>query len=62
MQRWGESSQDLDSGDAVVLAPGEKHWHGAVPGTTGTHLAVNVNAKTDWLEPVSDGDYYERGG
>lgn len=57
-QRWGEPPQDLDTGDAVVFAPGEKHWHGAAPGATGTHLAVNVNVETDWLEPVTDLDYY----
>ena len=55
----GESggSQDLDAGDAVVVAPGERHWHGAVPGSAGTHIAVNVNAATTWLEPVSDEEY-----
>jgi 4-carboxymuconolactone decarboxylase len=51
------STQDLSAGDAVVFAPGEKHWHGAVPGSRGVHLAVNVNATTDWLEPVSDQEY-----
>ena len=55
----GESggSQDLAAGDAVVVAPGERHWHGAVPGSAGTHIAVNVNAATTWLEPVSDEEY-----
>jgi len=56
-QLWGEPAIDIDEGDAVVFAPGEKHWHGAVPGSRGTHLAVNINVKTDWLEPVSDDDY-----
>src|SRR5688500_16252664 len=45
VQRWGEAAVDVDAGDAVVFAPGEKHWHGAVPGAAGTHLAVNVNAE-----------------
>jgi quercetin dioxygenase-like cupin family protein len=53
----GGTSQDLDAGDAVVVAPGERHWHGAVPGSAGTHIAVNVNAATTWLEPVSDEEY-----
>jgi quercetin dioxygenase-like cupin family protein len=44
-------------GDAVVIHPGEKHWHGAAPGARGAHIAVNMNATTDWLEPVSDEDY-----
>jgi quercetin dioxygenase-like cupin family protein len=57
VQRLGEAAQDLESGDAVVFAAGEKHWHGAVPGERGVHLAVNVDARTEWLEPVSDADY-----
>ena len=57
VQQWGEPHQDVTAGDAVMFAPGEKHWHGAVAGNRGTHLAVNVNVKTDWLEPVSDEEY-----
>ena len=57
-QVWGEPAQDVEAGDAIVFTPNEKHWHGAVPGHTGTHLAVNVNVKTEWLEAVSDEDYY----
>ena len=50
----GGISQDLNAGDAVVIAAGERHWHGAAPGHAGTHIAVNVNAETKWLESVSD--------
>ena len=57
-QVWGEPAEDVETGDAIVFAPNEKHWHGAVPGSNGTHLAVNVNLKTEWLEPVSDDAYY----
>jgi quercetin dioxygenase-like cupin family protein len=57
VQAEGSDSQDLEAGDAVVVAPGERHWHGAAPGSTGTHIAVNVNASTTWLEPVSDEQY-----
>ncbi len=53
----GSPAQDLDKGDAVVIAPGERHWHGAAPGSRGVHFAVNVRATTEWLEPVSDDDY-----
>ena len=56
-QRLGAPAQDLETGDAVVFAAGEKHWHGAVPGSRGVHLAINVKATTTWLEPVSDADY-----
>jgi len=54
VQRAGERAIDIDEGDAVVFAPGEKHWHGAVPGSRGTHLAVNINVTTQWLEAVDD--------
>lgn len=54
VQVWGDAAHDLDIGDAVVIAPGEKHWHGAAPGSTGTHLAVNVNATTEWMEAVEE--------
>jgi quercetin dioxygenase-like cupin family protein len=57
VQREGEAIEDLAEGDAVVFAPGERHWHGATPGSRGAHLAVNVQATTEWLEPVSDEEY-----
>lgn len=57
VQTEGNPAQDVETGDAVVFAPGEKHWHGAVPGSRGVHLAVNVNAQTTWLEPVRDEEY-----
>ena len=57
VQAEGGDAQDLEAGDAVVVAPGERHWHGAVPGGAGTHIAVNVNAATTWLEAVSDEEY-----
>jgi quercetin dioxygenase-like cupin family protein len=57
VQTWGEAPQDVSAGDAVVIPPGEKHWHGSVPGRRGVHLAVNVRAETTWLEAVSDAEY-----
>jgi 4-carboxymuconolactone decarboxylase len=60
VQVWGDAAQEVEAGDAVVIHPGEKHWHGAAPGDRGAHLAVNVRATTVWLEPVTDNEY--RGG
>jgi quercetin dioxygenase-like cupin family protein len=54
VQKWGEAAQDVGVGDTVVIEPGEKHWHGAAPGSAGAHLAVNLNSTTEWLEAVSD--------
>jgi quercetin dioxygenase-like cupin family protein len=57
VQKWGEAAEEVEGGDAVVIAPDEKQWHGAAPGARGVHLAVNVNVKTDWLEPVTAEQY-----
>ena len=57
VQKWGEPARDVGVGDAVMIAPGEKHWHGALAGARGVHLAINVNLVTEWLEPVSDEEY-----
>lgn len=57
VQTDGQPPQDLEAGDAVVIAPGERHWHGAAPGSRGVHLAVNVAAETQWLDAVADEDY-----
>jgi quercetin dioxygenase-like cupin family protein len=57
IQKLGEPATDVVAGDAVVIQPGEKHWHGATPSSRGIHLAVNVNAATQWMEPVTDEQY-----
>jgi quercetin dioxygenase-like cupin family protein len=54
VQTWGQPPCDVEAGDAVVIPPGEKHWHGAAPGGPGVHLAVNVNATTRWMERVEE--------
>jgi quercetin dioxygenase-like cupin family protein len=60
IQRWGDPLHEVGAGDAIVIAPGEKHWHGAAPDTPGIHLAINIDARTDWLEAVSDDQYNGR--
>ena len=57
IQKDGEAPQELETGDAVVIAPGERHWHGAAPGSRGVHVAINVDTTTEWLEPVSEEEY-----
>ena len=47
-------------GDVVNIAPGVKHWHGAVPDSWFSHLAVEVpgeDTRNEWCEPVSDAEY-----
>ena len=44
----------------VWFAPNEKHWHGAIPTTAMTHIAIQeaLNGKVvEWMEKVSDEQY-----
>jgi quercetin dioxygenase-like cupin family protein len=59
-QRWDGPIEEIRPGDVIWFAPGERHWHGAAPGTAMTHLAIQemLDGKTvDWMEQVSDEQY-----
>lgn len=54
--------RDVRPGDTVVVAPGERHWHGAAPDHLMTHLALQeadpaTGEHTIWAEHVSDDEY-----
>ena len=53
-QKCGESVRVAKAGDIVHIAANEKHWHGAGPDGKMVHIAVNINADTTWMEPVTD--------
>jgi quercetin dioxygenase-like cupin family protein len=61
LQKEGEGVLEIQPGDIVYIAPGEKHWHGAAPDTFMVHIAISPALETDgateWLEPVTDEDY-----
>jgi quercetin dioxygenase-like cupin family protein len=60
VQRRDGPIEDIRPGDVVWFAPGEKHWHGAVPTTAMTHIAIAeaLDGKVvDWMEHVSDAQY-----
>jgi 4-carboxymuconolactone decarboxylase len=60
IQFWGGSIQEIKTGDVVSIPPGIKHWHGASPGSSMTHLAIQeqTEGKTaEWLEKVTDEQY-----
>jgi quercetin dioxygenase-like cupin family protein len=60
VQRDGGPVEEVHPGDVVWFAPGEKHWHGALPTMAMTHLAVQEEFEgklVDWLEHVSDEQY-----
>lgn len=59
-QEWGKPAQEIRPGDVVWCPPGVKHWHGAAPFTSMTHLAITGTAggkSVTWMEKVSDAQY-----
>ncbi len=61
-QKWGGNIEEIHPGDVVRIPAGKKHWHGATPTTSMTHVAIvhKLNGKTvDWLEQVSDDQYIQ---
>ena len=44
-------TEHLGPGDVVIIPPDEEHWHGAAPGGSGEHLAINLGEQTVWLGP-----------
>jgi quercetin dioxygenase-like cupin family protein len=60
VQSWGGPIREIRPGDVIWCPPGEKHWHGAMPTTAMTHIAIleQLDGKTvDWMEKVSDEQY-----
>lgn len=60
VQQWGDPVQEIRPGDVVRIPAGVKHWHGAAPDSSMTHLAITeqLDGKAvDWLEKVSDAQY-----
>jgi len=63
VQRWGEAIDEIRPGDVVWFPPDEKHWHGATPSSSMTHIAIQEalnGSPVDWLEHVSDEQYGAR--
>jgi quercetin dioxygenase-like cupin family protein len=60
VQREGGAVEAIFPGDVVWFAPNEKHWHGATPTTSMTHIAIQEKKDgkvVDWLEHVTDQQY-----
>ncbi len=59
-QMDGGSVEEINPGDVVWFAPGERHWHGASATTAMTHIAIQeqLDGKVvEWLEKVADAEY-----
>src|SRR5882757_9351158 len=61
VQSAGHAPQVIRPGDTVSIAAHERHWHGAAPGRTMTHLAIQETdehgSDVVWLEHVTDDEY-----
>lgn len=60
VQRWGDPIDEIHQGDVIWIPPAQKHWHGAAPRSSMTHIAITeqLDGKTvEWLEKVSDAQY-----
>jgi len=61
VQKSGEPTVDVHPGDTVWIPPDERHWHGAAPGHSMVHLAVqratDDGTEVTWYEQVAPADY-----
>lgn len=60
-QRDGGPVEEILPGDTIWFPPGERHWHGAAPDCSMTHIAIAEADKdgkvVDWQEHVTDAEY-----
>jgi quercetin dioxygenase-like cupin family protein len=52
--------EEIRAGDVVVCPPNHRHWHGATPTTSLTHIAIQeaLDGKAvEWMEQVTDAQY-----
>ncbi len=60
VQRWGDPIEEIRQGDTVRIPAGQKHWHGASPQASMTHIAISEHrdgTTVQWMEKVSDEQY-----
>jgi quercetin dioxygenase-like cupin family protein len=60
VQLEGGPVEEIQPGDTVLIAAGERHWHGATPTTAMSHIAISEaleNKTVEWMEHVTDGRY-----
>src|SRR5947199_9620960 len=61
VQREDGPIEEIRPGDVVWFPPNEKHWHGAMPTSAMTHIAIQEALEdgkiVDWMEQVSEAQY-----
>src|SRR5215471_1045026 len=60
VQSLGGPVRDVRAGDVIWFSPGEKHWPGAGPTTTMSHMAITEVSDgkfVAWMEKVVDEQY-----
>ena len=60
VQREAGPVQTIRVGDVVRIPPHVKHWHGAAPDSSMSHIAIQEaleNETADWIEPVIAAQY-----
>jgi quercetin dioxygenase-like cupin family protein len=51
---------EINAGDVIWCPPGHRHWHGATPTTSMTHIAIQEmkdGVAVTWMEKVTDDEY-----
>lgn len=59
-QEKGKPIQVLNPGDVVAIPANVIHWHGAMPDSKFSHIAINTKVHlgaTQWYEPVNGEEY-----
>ena len=57
LQKSGEPVRLIPTGGLACILPDEKHWHGAEADGAMTHIALNIDATTTWLDKVTESEY-----
>ena len=63
VQEEGGAKREIKPGDVIWTPPGVKHWHGATPGSSMSHIAISNmrdGKNVDWLDKVTDEEYAAR--
>jgi quercetin dioxygenase-like cupin family protein len=45
-----DESFEVEPGDIIYAGPGERHWHGAAPGHSMTHVSITTVGAPTWFE------------